>query len=293
MALRCSHRCAARAARRAPGAAGRRALSSSSSAHAETHEYMTSSVEHGSVALVTLTRPKALNALCDGLFAELNALTKQFDADPSIGCIVLTGAGEKAFVAGADIKEMAARDFSTCYDMDMFAQWHEISKLRTPTIAAVNGFALGGGCELAMLCDMIYCAEGARFGQPEITLGVIPGGGGTQRLTHAVGKSKAMDMLLTGEMIGADEAKACGLVSRVFPQPELLPQTLKLAAKIAGFSRPAAQMTKETVNAAYEMSLESGVRFERRLFHAAFSTADQKEGMAAFQEKRPAEWKHK
>lgn len=243
----------------------------------------------GRVGVITLNRPKALNALCDGLIKELNATALAWDRDPDVGCIVITGAG-KAFAAGADIKEMAEKTFIQTYHSNMFQFWTELTKVQTPTIAAVNGFALGGGCELAMMCDIMYASEKAKFGQPEITLGVIPGCGGTQRLTRAMGKARSMDLCLTGDMFGADEALASGLAARVYPADELMEKTMENAAKIANFSSTAARMCKEAINAVDEMSLEQGGNYERRLFHSCFATKDQKEGMNAFVNKRPAEW---
>ncbi len=242
----------------------------------------------GPVGIITLNRPDALNALirklCDELIDQLGA----WDRDAGIGCVILTGAG-RAFAAGADIKEMAPQSYMDVYRDDMFAAFeHAVSAFRKPIIAAVNGFALGGGCELAMMCDFILAAEGAKFGQPEINLGVMPGIGGTQRLTRFVGKSKAMEMCLTGRMMDAAEAERAGLVSRVAPADKLMDEARAAAMKIASQSRPIAMMTKEAVNAAYETTLRQGVMFERRLFHSMFATRDQKEGMAAFVEKRPA-----
>lgn len=245
----------------------------------------------GNVGLVTLNRPKALNALCDGLIREVNAQMNAFDADPNIGAIVLTGS-ERSFAAGADIKEMKDKTYMEAYNTDMLSFWHDITKVRKPVIAAVNGFALGGGCELAMMCDIIVAGEKAKFGQPEVKIGTIPGCGGTQRLTRAVGKSKAMQMILTGDMIGADEAKQIGLVSEVYAPADLVNEAVAMATKIADLSHPVIALAKESVNAAYETSLEQGVTFERRLFHSTFATKDQKEGMGAFAEKRAPEWKH-
>lgn len=264
----------------------RRALSSAS------YQFITVSTEGGSVGLVTLNRPKALNALCSPLMDEVNAATKVFDADPAIGAIVLTGS-ERAFAAGADIKEMRAKTFPETYSEDMFASWGDVAKLRTPTIAAVNGFALGGGCELAMMCDIIIAGSKAKFGQPEITLGTIPGAGGTQRLVRAVGKSKAMEMVLAGTQISAAEALASGLVASVHAPEELVAAAVALGAKIASFSRPSVMMAKEAVNAAYELSLAEGIKTERRLFLSTFATLDQKEGMAAFAEKRAPNFEHR
>ena len=239
----------------------------------------------GETGLITLNRPKALNALNSKLIAELGQALDTFEADPDIGCIVITGS-DKAFAAGADIKEMATKTFIQAYTEDFIGSWDQVSRTRKPVIAAVAGYALGGGCELAMMCDFIIAADTAKFGQPEITLGVMPGAGGTQRLTRFVGKSKAMEMCLTGRMMDADEAERAGLVSRVVPADKLMDEALAAAAKIASFSKPSVMMTKESVNRAYETTLAEGVRFERRLFHAMFSTEDQKEGMAAFAEKR-------
>jgi enoyl-CoA hydratase len=242
--------------------------------------------QEGKVALVTLNRPKALNALNSELLAELVAALQGFDADDSVRAIVLTGS-ERAFAAGADIKEMAPMSYMDMYKTNFFADAADrIAAVRKPIIGAVAGYALGGGCELAMLCDFIIAADNAKFGQPEITLGVMPGIGGTQRLTRLVGKSKAMEMCLTGRNMDAAEAERSGLVSRVVPVGELLAEAMKAAEKIAEQSMPIAMMTKETVNRAYETTLAEGIRFERRLFHSMFATEDQKEGMAAFSEKR-------
>jgi len=247
----------------------------------------------GAVGLITLNRPHALNALCDALIRELGAALDEFEKNAAVGAIVLTGS-EKAFAAGADIKEMAGKTFVECYIEDFITDgWERITTCRKPIIAAVAGFALGGGCEVAMMCDTILAAESAKFGQPEITLAIIPGSGGTQRLTRAVGKAKAMEMILSGRMIDAAEAERCGLVSRVVANDKLLEEALKLADRIAAQSRPAVLAAKEAVNRAFESSLAEGVRFERRLFHALFSTEDQKEGMAAFVEKRKPQFKHR
>ena len=240
---------------------------------------------HGRVGLIRLNRPEALNALCDQLMEELGSQLQAFDADPEIGAIVMTGS-DRAFAAGADIKEMQPRTYpGTLFD-DFIARWEVITTIRTPVIAAVAGYALGGGCELAMMADFIVCADNAKFGQPEITLGVIPGSGGTQRLTHLVGKSKAMDMVLTGRQMDAAEAERAGLVSRVFPAADLLAETMKIAERIASLSPVANYVAKRAVNAALEMSLKDGVQMERMLFLPLFGTAGQKEGMAAFVEKR-------
>jgi len=239
----------------------------------------------GKVGLITLNRPKALNALNSQVMAEVVAAVNGFGTDAAIGALVITGS-EKAFAAGADIKEMQAIAFVDAYVQDFFVGWEELTRTRKPVIAAVGGYALGGGCELAMMCDFIIAADNARFGQPEITLGVMPGMGGSQRLTRFVGKSKAMDMCLTGRMMDAAEAERCGLVSRVVPAGDLVEEALKAAGKIAEFSLPSVMMTKEAVNRAYETTLAEGLRFERRLFHSLFALDDQKEGMAAFAEKR-------
>ncbi|MEX6724294.1 enoyl-CoA hydratase [Parapedomonas caeni] len=248
---------------------------------------------HGAVGLIRMNRPEALNALSFELTSELTEALKALDADDAIGCIVLTGS-EKAFAAGADIKEMATKNFSDVYLEDFItATWEQLTRTRKPVIAAVNGYALGGGCEFAMMCDMMFVGEKAKFAQPEIKLGVTPGAGGTQRLTRFIGKAKAMDMNLTGRMIDADEAVACGLASRKFPVETLVEETLKVAAEIAAYSRPTVLAVKEAVNRSYETTLAEGVRFERRLFHGMFGTEDQKEGMAAFIEKRPANFKNR
>jgi enoyl-CoA hydratase len=247
----------------------------------------------GKVGLITLNRPKALNALNDALMDELGAALKVFDADEGVGAIVITGS-EKAFAAGADIGMMATYTFMDVYKGDYITRnWETIRTIRKPIIAAVSGFALGGGCELAMMCDMVFAADTAKFGQPEIKLGVIPGAGGTQRLPRAVSKAKAMDLCLTARMMGAEEAERAGLVSRVIPAADLLNETMAAAATICEFSLPAVMMAKESVNRAYETTLAEGVHFERRLFHSLFATEDQKEGMAAFVEKRKPAFKNK
>ena len=240
----------------------------------------------GRVGLITFNRPKALNALNAALIAELEQALDSFEADDEVGAIVITG-NDKAFAAGADIKEMQDKTFIDAYLGDFITRdWERIATCRKPVIAAVAGYALGGGCEIAMMCDFILAADNARFGQPEITLGTMPGAGGTQRLARLAGKSKAMEMCLTGRMMDAEEAERIGLVSRIVPVADLLEEALKTAETIAGMSRPAVLMTKEAVNRAYETTLSEGIRFERRLFHATFATEDQKEGMAAFTEKR-------
>jgi enoyl-CoA hydratase len=245
------------------------------------------------VALITLNRPKALNALNDQLMDELGHALQSFDADDEIACVVITGS-EKAFAAGADITMMAKYDFMDVYKGDYITKnWETIRKVRKPVIAAVAGFALGGGCELAMMCDFIIAADTAKFGQPEIKLGIIPGAGGTQRLPRAVSKAKAMDMCLTARMMDAQEAERAGLVSRIVPADQLLTEALSAAKTIASMSLPIVMMVKESINTAYETSLSEGVHFERRLFHATFATDDQKEGMAAFVEKRAAQFKHR
>ena len=246
----------------------------------------------GRVGLITLNRPQALNALNAQLTREVTAALAAYEADEGVGCVVLTGSA-RAFAAGADIKEMAPQSYMDVFKGDLFAAFeHAVSSFRKPLIAAVAGHALGGGCELAMLCDFIIAADTAKFGQPEINLGVMPGIGGSQRLTRFVGKSKAMDMCLTGRMMDAAEAERSGLVSRVVPADTMLEEALKAAEKIAGQSLPIAMMTKESVNRAYETTLAEGVRFERRLFHSMFATADQKEGMGAFVEKRKPGFSH-
>ncbi|MDD1013463.1 enoyl-CoA hydratase [Pseudomonas rubra] len=244
----------------------------------------------GKVGLITLNRPQALNALNAQIVGEINQALDQLEANPSIGCVVLTGSA-KAFAAGADIKEMADLRYPQIYVDDLFSDADRIANRRKPIIAAVSGFALGGGCELAMMCDFILAADNAKFGQPEINLGVLPGMGGTQRLTRAVGKAKAMELCLSGRLMGAEEAERAGLVARVVPQAELLEEALKVAATIASKSVPMTMMVKESVNRAFEVNLAEGVRFERRVFHAAFATEDQKEGMAAFIAKREAQFK--
>ncbi|MEM6761590.1 MAG: enoyl-CoA hydratase [Pseudomonadota bacterium] len=246
----------------------------------------------GAVGIVTLNRPKALNALNRQLIDDIVDALRAFDADPAIGCMILTGS-ERAFAAGADIKEMAPLSFADAYTTDLITPWDRIATMRKPVIAAVSGFALGGGCEVAMMCDMIIAADTAKFGQPEITLGVIPGGGGTQRLTHAIGKAKAMDLCLTGRLMDADEAERTGLVARVVPADALMQEAKAVAGTIAKQSQPALMAAKESVNRAFEVGLADGVRFERRLFQAMFATDDQKEGMAAFSEKRAPHFKHR
>jgi enoyl-CoA hydratase len=240
---------------------------------------------HDRVALIRLNRPKALNALNLQLATELTEAALSFDEDKSVGCIVVTGS-EKAFAAGADIKEMQSSGYAEMYARDWFSIWERFASVRTPMIAAVNGFALGGGCEVAMMCDIVVAGDGAKFGQPEINLGVMPGMGGSQRLTRLIGRSKAMELCLTGRMMGAEEAERAGLAARVFPAAELESEALKMAATIAEKSKIVAMMTKETINRAEEISLAEGLRFERRLFHSMFALPDQKEGMAAFVEKR-------
>ena len=245
----------------------------------------------GAVGVVTLNRPEALNALNAGLMSELAQALDAFEADDAVGAIVITG-GEKAFAAGADIKQMREKTFMDCYLEDFLSpDWERTARCRKPVIAAVAGFALGGGCELAMMCDIMIAADTAKFGQPEISIGTIPGLGGTQRLTRAIGKSKAMDMCLTGRMMDAEEAERAGLVSRIVPAAELQAEALKAAGKIAAMSRPVAMFAKEAVDRAFESSLAEGVRFERRMFHATFALEDQKEGMAAFAEKRKPSFK--
>lgn len=243
------------------------------------------------VVLVRLNKPKSLNALSSDLLEHLLATLEPLDADPNIGCIVITGS-ERAFAVGADIKEMHQKSHMDMMHSDYFSRWEHFSNLRTPKIAAVGGFALGGGCELAMMCDLIYAAETAQFGQPEITLGVMPGIGGTQRLTRLVGKNKAMELILTGKKISANEAERIGLVTAVFEDSELLSNSLQIAQQISNFSKSAIVLAKEAVNHAEDMSLAEGLRFERRLFHTLFATDNQKEGMNAFIEKRHANFSH-
>jgi len=248
--------------------------------------------EADSVGIITLNRPKQLNALNDQLMDELGAALKAFDAEETIGCIIVTG-NEKAFAAGADITAMAQYSFADAYKGDFITRnWETLRSIRKPVIAAVSGFALGGGCELAMMCDFIIAADNARFGQPEIKLGVIPGAGGTQRLPRAVGKSKAMDMALTARMMDAQEAERAGLVSRVVPLDKLMEETLAAAITISGFSRISVMAAKESVNRAFEGTLSDGLMFERRLFHSLFATQDQKEGMDAFVNKRTPQFTH-
>ncbi len=246
----------------------------------------------GRVGLLTLNRPKALNALNTTVMREVVQALQAFEEDAAIGAIVLTGS-DKAFAAGADIREMQPKSYIDVYLEDFFAGWDAMGRVRKPIIAAVSGYALGGGCELAMMCDFIIASDTARFGQPEITLGVMPGMGGSQRLTRFVGKAKAMDMCLTGRMMDAAEAERAGLVSRVVPAADLLEEALKAASKIASFSLPAVMMTKEAVNRSYETTLAEGLRFERRVFHSMFALEDQSEGMAAFVEKRSPNFRNR
>ncbi|MEV4644331.1 enoyl-CoA hydratase [Saccharopolyspora sp. NPDC049357] len=249
--------------------------------------------KRGAVALVTLDRPKALNALCDQLTRELTAVLDAIEADDEVGAAVLTGSA-KAFAAGADIKEMQPKGFVDVYLEDFItASWERVARMRKPVIAAVSGYALGGGAELAMMCDFIIASDTAKFGQPEITIGILPGAGGTQRLARSVGKSKAMDMVLTGRMIDASEAERMGLVARVVPVDSLIEEAVAAATTIAGFSRPAVLMAKESVGRAFETGLAEGLRFERRMFHAAFATSGKSEGMAAFLDKRDAHYSNR
>ncbi len=257
------------------------------------YELITIRTEADRVGIITLNRPKQLNALNDALMDELGRALKGFDADPAIGCMIITGS-EKAFAAGADIGAMASYSFADVYRGDYITRnWEQIRSIRKPVIAAVSGFALGGGCELAMMCDFIIAADNARFGQPEIKLGIIPGAGGTQRLPRAVGKARAMDLVLTGRMMDAAEAERAGLVSRVVALDKLMDETLEAALMICSYSQIATIAAKESVNRAFESGLSDGIQFERRLFHALFATADQKEGMDAFVNKRKAEFKHR
>jgi enoyl-CoA hydratase len=246
----------------------------------------------GRVGVITLNRPQALNALCDQLMRELGDALRAFDADAAVGAIVITGS-QKAFAAGADIKEMKDRTYPAVHFDDFIGKrWETVLTIQKPVIAAVAGFALGGGCELAMMCDLILAADNAKFGQPEINLGIIPGAGGTQRLVRSIGKSKAMEMVLTGRMMDAQEAERANLVCRIVPVADLVAEAVKMGEKIASLSTPSVAMAKEAVNVAYETTLREGVRFERRLFLSLFSTEDQKEGMAAFAEKRKPAFKH-
>ncbi|MES2785038.1 MAG: enoyl-CoA hydratase [Pseudomonadota bacterium] len=257
-----------------------------------TYETIEVRTEAGKVGIVTLNRPKQMNALSNQLMDELGAALKAFDADENIGCMIVTGS-EKAFAAGADIGAMATYTFADVYKGDYITRnWETIRSIRKPVIAAVSGFALGGGCELAMMCDFIIAADNARFGQPEIKLGIIPGAGGTQRLPRAVGKAKAMDLALTGRMMNADEAERSGLVSRVVPLDKLMEETLGAALMICDYSQIAVMAAKESINRSFESGLSDGVMFERRIFHALFATTDQKEGMDAFVNKRKAQFRH-
>ena len=244
------------------------------------------------VATITLNRPKALNALNSQVMNEVTTAAAELDSDPGIGAIIITG-NEKAFAAGADIKEMSELSFADVFSSDFFAAWGKFAATRTPTIAAVAGYALGGGCELAMMCDLLIAADSAKFGQPEIKLGVLPGMGGSQRLTRAIGKAKAMDLILTGRMMDAAEAERSGLVARVVPAASLMDEAMKVADTIANMSLPSVLAGKEAINTAFETSLAEGSRFERRIFHSLFATEDQKEGMKAFVEKRKPDWKNK
>ena len=247
----------------------------------------------GAVGIITLNRPAALNAFNNQLMDELTDALKKFDADDAIGCMVITGS-EKAFAAGADIKEMATKTYMEVFEEQFITRnWEEATRVRKPLIAAVAGYALGGGCELAMMCDFILAADNAKFGQPEISIGAMPGAGGTQRLARFIGKSKAMEMCLTGRMMDVEEAERCGLVSRIIPKGELREEAIRVAKQIAAFSRPIAILVKDSVNRSYETGLTEGVRVERRLFHSLFGTEDQREGMAAFIEKRKPNFKNR
>ena len=257
-------------------------------------DYQTIQTEtKGRVGIIRLNRPKALNALCAELVRELGQALDALEADSGIGCLVLTGS-DKAFAAGADIKEMREKSYQDVFLQDFITVgWEKVSQIRKPIVAAVAGYALGGGCEMAMMCDFIIAADNAKFGQPEITLGTIPGAGGTQRLPRFVGKSKAMDMVLTGRMMDSAEAESCGLVSRVVPLAQMMDEAIAAAEKIAALSLPAIMVAKEAVNRAFETTLAEGVRFERRTFHATFAFEDRAEGMAAFADKRKPVWKHR
>ncbi|KAI0218131.1 Enoyl-CoA hydratase, mitochondrial [Lamellibrachia satsuma] len=245
--------------------------------------------DKNNVGLIQLSRPKALNALCAGLMRELGQVLNDMESDPNIGCVIVTGSG-KAFAAGADIKEMEKKKFSDVYSSSFLGNWSRLAEMKKPVIAAVNGYALGGGCEVAMMCDIIYASEQAQFGQPEILLGTIPGAGGTQRLTAAIGKSKTMELVLTGNKMSAQDAEKAGLVSKVFPQDQLVDEAIKTAEKIAGLSRIIVAMAKEAINTSFETTLHEGLHFEKRTFHQTFATNDQKEGMSAFVEKREAKF---
>jgi len=247
--------------------------------------------KRGRVGIVTFNRPRSLNALCDALIADLGTALRQFEADMDVGCIIITGAG-RAFAAGADIKEMKDKDFFLAHTFDHILPWQVVSECKVPIVAAVNGFALGGGCEIAMMCDIVIASEKAVFGQPEIKLGTIPGAGGTQRLIRAVGKSKAMEMVLTGRMMKAKEAEAAGLVSRVVPPVDLMTEALKVAETIASMSLPVVKLCKKSVNAANNLGLDMGIQVERQLFHSTFALDDRKEGMSAFVDKRAPHWRH-
>ncbi|MER0237450.1 enoyl-CoA hydratase [Fulvimarina sp. MAC8] len=246
----------------------------------------------GRVGLITLNRPKAMNALSQQMMREICQAAEDFDTDGKVGAIVLTGT-EKAFAAGADVKEMETYEYSEAYLHDLWSGWDRLARIRKPLIAAVGGYALGGGCEVVAMCDIVLAAENAKFGQPEITLGILPGMGGTQRLARSIGKAKTMDLVLTGRMMDAKEAEACGLVSRIVQTTNLLEDALKIGEKIADFSLPAVMAAKEAVVEAFETPLQSGLKHERRLFHASFATEDQKEGMAAFVQKRSAQFKNR
>ena len=254
--------------------------------------YVVLTEKRGKVGLITINRPDALNAVNADVMDGLISAAATFDADDAIGCIVITGSG-KAFVAGADIKEMQEKSYMDMFLADKQSEWDGFAGTRKPMIAAVNGFALGGGCELAMMCDMIFASDKAKFGQPEIKLGVIPGWGGSQRLARAVGKAKAMDLILTGRMMDAEEAERSGLVARVYPADDLLDETLKTAGEIANFSMPSLMLGKEAVNRAFETTLQEGINFERRVFYSLFATEDKREGMAAFSEKRNPDFKNR
>lgn len=256
------------------------------------YECILTDVDAG-VGIITLNRPDALNAFNKQLMDELTHALSAFDDDDTIGCLVITGS-EKAFAAGADIKEMADKSYvDAIKEQFVTANWEKASRVRKPVIAAVAGYALGGGCELALMCDFIIAGENAKFGQPEISIGALPGAGGTQRLARFAGKSKAMEMCLTGRMMDAEEAERCGLVSRIVPKGELRDEAIRVAKQIAGYSRPVVELTKEAVNRAFETTLSEGIRFERRIFHSIFAFEDQKEGMTAFVEKRKPAFKHK
>ncbi|EJD42548.1 ClpP/crotonase [Auricularia subglabra TFB-10046 SS5] len=281
-----------RAVRRAACRSGFTALRARGLASTPAYENILVSKPSDAVTLITLNRPKALNALNSALFSEINAALERADADAAVGAIVLTGS-EKAFAAGADIKEMKEKEFADAYKSNFLVEWTRMSSIRKPIVGAVSGYALGGGCELALMCDILLASPSATFGQPEIKLGVIPGAGGTQRLSRIIGKARTMELVLTGRNFSADEAERWGVVSRIVREGSVVDEAVKVASKIAGFGQVSVQAGKEAVNAAYETTLAQGLNYERRLFHSLFATLDQKEGKLAFAEKRQPDFKHK